>query len=314
MGNLNLGKDQITVSNSSLGFTAANIPAMATFALISVEGASVRMGDATNVPTTSDGVLWGAGSVFVVLSHENIANIRFFREDAVDATVTARFGSGYDIPSLAQGSLPVQGLDISGAAVTGNPVRVGATAETGTRSAVDDGDAVEIVASANGILGTLTVDSSGSIGNAARVLRPNADGETTGSYALETKAALKALGPDGSWDRVRGAGDTAGAGLGALLTSPTGHAYNNVTGDEQILATAGKLHTITVGEVTTAGTLTVYDNTAESGTVIATLELPLVGSTNGLPYTLHFDVNCATGLYLGYDASLVGNVTVSYAD
>ena len=121
------------------------------------------------------------------------------------------------------------------------------------------------------------------------------------------------LGPDGLWDRFRGAGDTVGSGLGALLVSPAGHKHNNVAADEQVLGAAGKLHSITVNQVTTARVLTVYDSLTESGTVLATLSLPLTGGTDGPPFTLLFDVECATGLYLGFDASLVGNVTASVA-
>jgi hypothetical protein len=95
-----------------------------------------------------------------------------------------------------------------------------------------------------------------------------------------------------------------------LMTSPTGHAHNSVTGNEQILATAGKLHTITIHDCTTGGTITVYDNTAESGTVIATLTLAA-----GEGYvSLHYDVACTSGLYIGYDSNVVALLTVSYSD
>ncbi len=51
----------------------------------------------------------------------------------------------------------------------------------------------------------------------------------------------------------------------------------------------GRLHSITVGE-TAAGAITVYDNTAGSGTIIAVLKASIVEAT----YT--FDVKFTTGL------------------
>jgi hypothetical protein len=30
--------------------------------------------------------------------------------------------------------------------------------------------------------------------------------------------------------------------------------------------------------------------------------------------TLHYDVACGTGIYVGYDSNVVGHLTVSYAD
>lgn len=52
---------------------------------------------------------------------------------------------------------------------------------------------------------------------------------------------------------------------------------------------AGELHSITIGE-TAAGTITVYDNTAGSGTIIAVFKASIVEQTFDL------DVAFATGL------------------
>jgi len=66
---------------------------------------------------------------------------------------------------------------------------------------------------------------------------------------------------------------------------------------------AGVLHTIVVGE-TAAGTITVYDNTAASGTIIAVLKASVVENT----YT--FDRAFSTGLTIVTGAA--SKIHVSY--
>lgn len=98
--------------------------------------------------------------------------------------------------------------------------------------------------------------------------------------------------------------DTAGH----LITSPADHTYKHVTADTQVKGSAGKLHTVTVNECSVAGTLTLYDNTAESGTIIAAIAIPVTPT----PFTLIYDVAFSTGLYAGFDGSLAADVTISY--
>lgn len=152
------------------------------------------------------------------------------------------------------------------------------------------------------------VDASGAVED---WIRPGTDGIAGSSldgFAGSSTIYLDA--PDGAFDHAKSAGDTAGSGLGALLVSPTGHAHNSVTADEQILSAAGKLHTITIMNVSAGGTITVYDSLTETGTVIASIVL----ATNQDPFvSLHFDVNCATGLYIGYDGAVGADLTVSYS-
>lgn len=64
------------------------------------------------------------------------------------------------------------------------------------------------------------------------------------------------------------------------------------------------LHSITVN-TTAAGAITVYDNTAASGTKIATLKSSIVENEYG------YDVRCRTGLTVVTAAA--SDVTVSYA-
>jgi hypothetical protein len=88
--------------------------------------------------------------------------------------------------------------------------------------------------------------------------------------------------------------------------------YGHVTADTQVSAGRCVLHTIVVNGLTTAGDCTVYDNTAGSGTVIAVLHLDPTTSISVQPITLTYDVQCKTGLYLDFDATLAADLTVSY--
>lgn len=74
----------------------------------------------------------------------------------------------------------------------------------------------------------------------------------------------------------------------------------------------GRLHTISIAPTTatpTAGLLTVYDNTAESGTVIYT---EWVFAT-AVGHTIMLDCNYYVGLYVGFDATLASvSCSVTY--
>lgn len=86
----------------------------------------------------------------------------------------------------------------------------------------------------------------------------------------------------------------------------------NVTADTAVKSGAGFLHTVTFAQTDaapTAGTIILYDNTAESGTIIQTVSFT---TTVFQPYTLIYDGNFTTGLYVGFTTTTDVNVTVSY--
>ena len=88
--------------------------------------------------------------------------------------------------------------------------------------------------------------------------------------------------------------------------------YAHVTADGQVSAAPCNLHTITVNGLTTAGDCIVYDNIVTGGTVIGVLHLDPTTSISVQPITLGYDVECLTGLYFEFDATLVADLTVSY--
>lgn len=91
---------------------------------------------------------------------------------------------------------------------------------------------------------------------------------------------------------------------------PAGYRYANITttATTEVKATGGFLHSITINNSTATGTITIYDNTAGSGTTIGTIT---VGASPVLPVTLTYDVWFNTGLTIvtGVETS---DITVSY--
>lgn len=84
------------------------------------------------------------------------------------------------------------------------------------------------------------------------------------------------------------------------------------TADGQVKSGAGYIHTITIATTTAtpvAGLLTVYDSLTETGTVLLSVWV----LTSMLPTTLTLDIATATGIFIGFDATLAGiNVVTSY--
>jgi len=84
------------------------------------------------------------------------------------------------------------------------------------------------------------------------------------------------------------------------------------TSDTQVKASAGFLHTVTIScndAAPTAGSLIIYDNTAESGTQVFNHTFT---TTPFVPFTLTFDAVMTTGIYLGFTTTADVNVSVSY--
>lgn len=90
------------------------------------------------------------------------------------------------------------------------------------------------------------------------------------------------------------------------------YSYSRKTADGQVKATAGFIHTVTISPTgtVTAGVMTIYDNAAETGTVVLSISLPITTFT---PFSVTLDVSTANGIFVGFDATLANvQVTVSY--
>ena len=91
-----------------------------------------------------------------------------------------------------------------------------------------------------------------------------------------------------------------------------GWSYAHVTADAQVKGCRGILHSIVLNGLTTAGDCTVYDSLTEVAPVIAILHLDATTSLSVQPITFIYDCELITGLYIGFDAALVADLTVTY--
>ena len=85
-----------------------------------------------------------------------------------------------------------------------------------------------------------------------------------------------------------------------------------VAADTLVKTGAGFLHSVTISQddaAPTAGSIIIYDNTAESGTEIFNETF-----TTGVfaSHTCILDVNVGTGIYIGFTTTADVNVTLSY--
>jgi len=72
---------------------------------------------------------------------------------------------------------------------------------------------------------------------------------------------------------------------------------------------AGFLHAIIINKTTATGVITIYDNTAASGTIIATITQP--AAVLATSYVLSYDVSFATGLTI-VTSTAAQDITVSW--
>lgn len=164
---------------------------------------------------------------------------------------------------------------------------------------------------------TLQVGSRGSLkiqimGNDSASSGPGAaaPSDTTSSASVGLFTTTFNENWDGTqWVRQRA--NTVANG-GAVIAELGPYVIGRVTADGQIKASAGFIHTVSIAGLTatpTAGLMTIYCNTAESGTVAYAewVTATVVG------HTITLDLPCSTGIYVGYDATLANaQVTVAY--
>lgn len=93
--------------------------------------------------------------------------------------------------------------------------------------------------------------------------------------------------------------------MSSILSTRT----TSVTADQLIKTGGGYLKQIVVTNVTVAGTLTVYDSTTETGTIIQQVTLAI----SNAPVVIPVEGGFTTGCFVGFDATLAGRVTVSFA-
>ncbi len=88
-----------------------------------------------------------------------------------------------------------------------------------------------------------------------------------------------------------------------------GNPYFHVAADTLVKSGKGILHNLVLNGLTTAGDLTLYDSLTETGAVIAVLHLDPTASISVQPINFSYGLKFKTGLYLGFDATLVADIT-----
>lgn len=81
-----------------------------------------------------------------------------------------------------------------------------------------------------------------------------------------------------------------------------------ITSDTQVKSSAGVYYGYIVTTATATAAISIYDNTAESGTVIDVIP----ASTAVGKYISPVAITCAQGIYAGYAASATGTIIVLY--
>lgn len=102
-----------------------------------------------------------------------------------------------------------------------------------------------------------------------------------------------------------------GTATNPIRTKAMSHAATRRTTEGVAKTGKGTLHSVTISPLTatpTAGLLSIYDNTAESGTVLYSEWV--FATAPG--HTIILDVDFSTGLFIGFDGTLA-NVAVTVA-
>ena len=86
------------------------------------------------------------------------------------------------------------------------------------------------------------------------------------------------------------------------------NAYRNITTNTTtvVKSGAGILHAVIINAPAATGTITIYDNTAASGNIIATITM-VAGQAISIPYNIFF----STGLTI-VTAVSAGNITIAF--
>jgi predicted RecA/RadA family phage recombinase len=205
---------------------------------------------------------------------------------------------------LATTGALVTGTVASGATDSGNPVKVGGKLNT-TLPTLTDGQRGDLQVGTRGSLHVELWGNNSATAFGSSALSDGLSSAGTGLYTLAQGYVYNGS----TLDRVRSGGVTGMPGV-SVQASPSGaYTYGHMSTATTTThkSGAGTLRSIVVNtKGTVASTITVYDNTAGSGTVIAVID-----SLNQAG-TFTYDVAFATGLTLVTTGTAAPDVTVSY--
>lgn len=129
----------------------------------------------------------------------------------------------------------------------------------------------------------------------------------------QAQPGVMMLNFDGTnWDRVRSMQGVDGTGLGVDATESAGTKFSNITttATTTVKSGAGTLHNVCINTPTALATIVIYNNTAGSGTKIASVTNP--ASVAGIfPVCAKYDVYFSTGLTVVTGVA-AQDITVTY--
>lgn len=206
--------------------------------------------------------------------------------------------------------LPAVGGNVASAATdSGNPVKVGGRYNA-TPPTLTDGQRGDVQMDTRGNT-RVALTASNNTG---------ADGFGNGSLGFVVNAGsttnmllgMASYGFGGTnWDRFRSIQGDVGTGVGVTAVEPAGQLFSNITSatTTTVKSGTGILHRIIVNTLIGSATITVYNNTAGSGSKIATIALPST-ITSDQPFELSYDLFFSTGLTIVTSGAT--DLTVTY--
>ena len=200
----------------------------------------------------------------------------------------------------------------AGVADVGNPVKIGGKYNA-SQPTLTDGQRGDANLNANGNLFANPIFSN----NAAAAGATNADALATNSTAAaQITNAVGRLFNASTYDRSRNANSAAAVanGIGSLSVEEGGRTFSHITAAAPtatvVKSGAGHFGKLCINTPAATGVITVYDNTAASGTVIAVITQPAV-LLSTQPVCLPYDVAFGTGLTVN-TATAAQDLTVTY--
>jgi carbohydrate-selective porin OprB len=115
--------------------------------------------------------------------------------------------------------------------------------------------------------------------------------------ALGALIAALLVGPAFAAPPPAAIANASGVAVPVDPTTPVGLSYKNITSatTTTVITGAGWLHGISINTLVASATITIYDNTAASGTKIGTITLPST-ITGAAPFSVLYDVAFTNGL------------------
>lgn len=224
-----------------------------------------------------------------------------------------------NIATITAGALSVTAAGGSGGAVTiadGADVTLGALGDAAVVTSLSG----SISAKLRGII-SLAISGIVSIGNVAAGAADSGNPVKTGGKYVAAGVTLSDGNRGDTQLNVNGATNinmgTLIAGenqtLNRLMVGPS-YSFTNIVlaapTTTAIKSGAGLLHSVTINKPVASSVITMYDNTAGSGTLIGTITLPVALLSEG-PYSGIYDVAFATGLTI-VTATGASDITVAW--